>query len=151
MVRERYSLRTKRGRYIKIKQGVLYGVDAPYGFDISFREQPPGEDNRVYTHVWIGNDTFPDLVSELYLFVTWILQYYPKSVYMTAIIHGWQLNDDETEFEGPNLMYEFVVGRKLSMTHIDHVCDWLKDVLAEFIPRMGMIGLFGDLGGNGDG
>ncbi len=146
MIRERYSLKTKRGRYIKIKQGTLYGVGAPYGFDISFQEHPPGGDNRVHTHIWIENDTFPDLISELHLFVTWVFEHYPKKVYMIAMLQGWELNEEETEFEGPFPMYEFVVGRKLSITHIDHVCDWLKDVLVEFIPRMGMIGLFGDLG-----
>lgn len=142
---ERYTLKTKSGRYVKIKQGKLYSIDAPYGFDICFQEQTPGGDGRVHTHIWIGNEDFPDLVSELYLFVTWDLEYYPIKVYMTAMVHGWELNEEETEFEGPNPLYEFVVGRKLSMTHIDHVCDWLKDVLSVFIPRMGMIGLFGGL------
>ena len=145
MTRERYTIKTKSGRYVKVKKGELYGIDGPYGFYINFQEQPPGGEGRVHTHIWIGNDTFPGLIPELYSFVTWDYEWYPKNVSMFAMIYAWELNEDETEFEGPNPIYELVVYRKLSKKHMDHICDWVDDVLSEFIPRMGMDGLFGGL------
>ena len=144
MKRERYVLKSKSGRYVKVRQGEKYFVACRHGFDMTFEEQARDSHGRVHTHVWIGNDDYPELVSEFYLFLTWEYEYYPKGTFMFAMLHGWELNEAETEFEGPFPTYELLVHRKLSRTHVDYLCEWLEEALAEFIPRMGMLGLFGD-------
>lgn len=146
MKRERYTLKGKSGRYVKVRQGEKYFVNCQYGFDMSFEEQPSDSEGRVHTHVWVGNEDYPELVRELYLFLTWVHEYYPKGTFLFAIVHGWELSEDETKFEGPSPFYELVIHRKLSQTHINYLCEWLEDALAEFLPRMGMIGLFGKVG-----
>jgi len=146
MARERYTFKKKGGRRLKIKQGYLYGVGAPYGFYMTFQEHPPGGSGRTHTHVWVDNRTRPDLINELYLYVMREFEFYPKNVETFALLQAWNISEDETEFEGPDLVYEFVINRKLSQTHVTHLEEWLADVLNEFVPRMGMIGLFGDLG-----
>ncbi|GAH88397.1 unnamed protein product, partial [marine sediment metagenome] len=134
MVRERYTMKTVKGGRVKIKQGYLYGVGAPYGFHMAFQEHPPGGSGRTHTHVWIDSETYPDLIGELYSYVMCEFESYPRNVETFALVQAWNVSEDGTEFEGPDLAYELVINRKLSQTHVTHLEEWLTDVLDEFIP-----------------
>jgi len=132
------------GRRAKFRKGELYGVKRPYGFDITCQEQPGRTGGRVHTHVWIENKENPECIVDLYMYITWNFERYPQNTSMFALVRGWALSDDETVFEGPDILYELIIDRKLSKTHIDHLCDWLDDVLYEFLTWRGMVGLFGE-------
>ena len=140
----RYTLKLVSGRRTKVRQGELYGFKGPYGFDITCQEHPARTGGKVHTHVWIDNEEHPGWIADLYLYVTWNFERYPKNTTMFALLRGWSLSEDETVFEGPDIVYELVIDRKLSKTHIDHLFDWLGDVLREFLMWRGMVGLFGE-------
>ena len=115
-----------------------------YGFEVTFQEQVGTHRSPVHTHIWIDNEKNPDIVYDLYDYVAWHGEYYPKRTTLMAYVVGWVLSEDETGFEGPDPVYELVIDRKLSQTHIDHIMGWLAEVLTEFLPRRGMQGLFGE-------
>ncbi len=140
----RYTLKSPSGRRLKIRKGEIYETKNDLGFKISFQEQPARLGGRVHTHVWIECENRPELIPELYLYVTWDYERYPQKTTMFALLRGWFLNDDDTFFEGPENIYELVIDRKLSQTHIDHIHDWLIIVLHGLTMTMGMAGLFGE-------
>lgn len=140
----RYTFKLVGGRRTKIRKGELYGFKGLYGFDITCQEQPAISGGKVHTHVWIENEENPESIVDLYMYVTWNFEVYPKNTSMFALVRGWALSDDETVFEGPDILYELIIDRKLSKTHIDHLFDWLGDVLSEFLIWRGMVGLFGE-------
>lgn len=140
----RYTFKLASGRRVKIRKGELYGIEGPYGFDVTCQEQLASSGGKVHTHVWIENKENPESIVDLYMYVTWNFERYPKNTSMFALVRGWALSDDETVFEGPDVLYELVIDRKLSETHIDHLTDWLGDVLYEFLTWRGMVGLFGE-------
>jgi len=140
----KYTLKLVTGKRTKIKRGELYEFKGLYGFDFSCQEQPASRGGKVHTHVWFENEEHPDWVTDLYMYVTWDYERYPKNTTMFALVRGWELSEDETIFEGPDILYELVIDRKLSKTHINHLFDWLGDVLSGFLVWRGMVGLFGE-------
>jgi len=140
----RYILKLVSGGRTKVRKGELYEFKGPYGFDISCQEQPASGGGKVHTHVWIENEDNPEWVADLYTYIAWNYERYPKNTTMFALVYGWELSEDETQFEGPDILYELVINRKLSKTHINHLFDWLGDVLSEFLLWHGMVGLFGE-------
>lgn len=141
---DRYTLKLVSGGRTKVRKGELYEFKGLYGFDISCQEQPASSGGKVHTHVWIENEDNPEWVADLYMYIARNYERYPKNTIMFALVHGWELSEDETQFEGPDILYELVINRKLSKTHINHLFDWLGDVLSGFLLWRGMDGLFGD-------
>lgn len=140
----RYTFKLIGGSSTKIRKGEIYEFKGLYGFNISCQEQQASSGGKVHTHVWIKNEEHPEWVVDLYLYVAWDFERYPKNTTMFALVHGWALSEDETEFEGPDILYELIIDRKLSNTHINHLFVWLGDVLSDFLLWRGMDGLFGE-------
>jgi len=142
-VRERYTLKLKSGHKVKIRKGETYEVN----FDditLAFQEHPRAVNQRVHTHVWIEAVDDPETTKDCYNYVLWHLERYPRRTTMQALVIGWELDEDEKEFEGPDVLYEIIVERKFSQTLIDDIKVWaleLHDIVTGYVA---MRSLFGD-------
>jgi hypothetical protein len=143
----RYILKLKSGRHIKVRSGEMYTYDGPGDIDIGCQEQVPHRGEKTHTHFWFSCEKNPELIDDLYLFVSWYYEVYPKKTSKMAMVIGWYLSDDETVFNGPDLNYELIVDRKLSQKLIDEVFDWLYGVFFDLVLWRGMKGLFGEVEG----
>jgi hypothetical protein len=147
----RYTLKLKSGRRVRVRTGEMYTYDGPGSIDIGCQEQVPHRGEKTHTHFWFSCEKNPELINDLYLFVTQYYETYPKKVSKMAMVIGWYLSDDETVFNGPDLNYELIVDRKLSQKLIDEVFDWLCGVFFDLVVWRGMKGLFGEGEGEGEG
>ena len=142
-MRERYTLKLKSGHRVKIRKGETYEVN----FDditLAFQEHPRAVNQRVHTHVWVEAVDDTKTTTDLYNYVLWHLERYPRRTTAQALVIGWDLDEEEKEFEGPYVLYELIVERKFSQTLIDDIKFWaleLHDIVTGYVA---MRSLFGD-------
>ncbi len=134
-MRARYTLKLKSGRKVKIRKGEAYEVN----FDdikLSFEEHPRAVNLGVHTHVWVEAIDDPDTTMDIYNYVLWHLQKYPRRTTAQALVIGWELDEEEKEFEGPFVLYELIIKRKFSQTLINDIKFWaleLHDVVTGYV------------------
>ena len=142
-MRERYTLKLKSGHRVKIRKGETYEVN----FDkikLAFEEHPRAVNQRVHTHVWIEAIDDSQTTNDLYNYVLWELATYPRGTTMQALVIGWELDEEEKEFEGPDILYELIVERKISQTLIDDIKVWALEIYDIVTGYVAMRSLFGD-------
>jgi len=142
-VRERYTLRLKSGHRVKIKKGETYEVN----FDdikLSFEEHPPGVNLGVHTHIWVEVIDDPETTRDVYNYVLWDFEKYPRRTTALALVIGWEPDEEEKEWEGPYVLYELVVERKFSQTLINDVKFWALEIYDIVSGHVAMRSLFGD-------
>jgi len=142
-VRERYTLKLRSGHRVKIKKSVAYEVT----FDdvkLSFEEHPSTKNLGVHTHVWVEAIDDPATTQDIYNYVIWHLEKYPRRTTAQALVIGWELDDNEELFEGPYMLYELIVERKLSQTLIDDVKFWALEIFDIVTGYVAMRSLFGE-------
>ena len=138
-------LKSKSGRWLKIRKMELYSFKHNSGFRVEFQEQYAREGGRVHTHIWFYHDEDNQKVADLYQHILFYREMYPIKCVLQCFGIGWQLDDKEEFFEGPEYFYEIVVERKLSKTLMDEIDEWLLLLYIDLMYYWGMIGLFGDL------
>jgi len=142
-VRERYTLRLKSGRKVKIRTGEAYEVN----FDdikLSFEEHPRAVNQGVHTHVWVEAIDDSETTRDIYDYVIWQLERYPRRTTAQALVIGWELDEEEKEFEGPYALYELIVERKFSQTLINEIKFWTLEIYDIVTGYVAMRSLFGD-------
>jgi len=142
-VSERYTLKLKSGHRVKIKKGAAYEVN----FDdvkLAFEEHPAGVNQGVHTHVWIEATDDPDTTMDIYNYVLWQFEKYPRRTRMQALVIGWELDEAEKDFEGPYMLYELIIERKFSQTLIDDIKFWALGLYNIVTGYVAMRSLFGD-------
>jgi len=142
-LRERYTLKLKSGHRVKIRKGETYDVT----FDdirLAFQEHPRAVNQRVHTHVWVEVIEDPDTTADIYNYVLWHLEKYPRRTTMQALVIGWELDEEEKEFEGPYVLYELIVERKFSQTMIDDIRFWALEIYDIVTGYVAMRSLFGE-------
>jgi len=134
-VRERYTLRLKSGHRIKIRKSECYEVN----FDdvrLAFQEHPAEKGGNVHTHVWIEAIDDPDTTRDIYDYVLWHLEKYPRRTTAQALVIGWELDNNEETFEGPYVLHELIIKRKFSQTLINDIKFWalkIYDIVTGYV------------------
>jgi len=142
-VRERYTLKLKSGHRVKIKKSAVYEVN----FDdvkLAFEEHPAVKDGKVHTHVWVEAIDDPDTTMNIYNYVLWQFEKYPRRTKAQALVIGWESDEEEKEFEGPYVLYELIVERKFSQTLIDDIKFWALEIYEIVTGYVAMRSLFGE-------
>jgi len=142
-VRERYKLTLKSGHRIKIRKGHCYEVN----FDnirLAFQEHPSEKGGTVHTHVWVEAIDDPDTTMDLYNYVLWLYNIYPRRTRAQALVIGWEPDEEEKEWEGPYVLYELIVNRKLSQTLINELKFWSLEIYDIVTGYVAMRSLFGE-------
>ena len=142
-MRERYTLKLKSGHKVKIRNGETYEVN----FDditLAFQEHPRAVNQRVHTHVWVEAVDDTKTTTDLYNYVLWHLEKYPRRTTAQALVIGWELDEEKKEFEGPFVLYELIVERKFSQTLIDDIKFWALEIFDIVTGYVAMRSLFGD-------
>ncbi len=142
-MRERYTLKLKSGHTVKIRKGETYEVN----FDdikLSFEEQPPGVNLGVHTHVWIEAINDPDTTRDIYNYVLWDFEKYPRRTKALALVIGWEPDEEDKEWKGPYVLYELIVSRKLSQTMIYDIKFWALEIFDIVTGYVAMRNLFGE-------
>ena len=142
-MRERYTLKLKSGHTVKIRKGETYEVNFD-DISLAFQEHPRAVNQRVHTHVWIEAIDDSETTSDIYNYVLWDLERYPRRTTMQALVIGWELDEEEKEFEGPDVLYELIVERKFSQTLIDDIKFWSLEIYDIVTGYVAMRSLFGD-------
>jgi len=138
---ERYTLKLKSGHTVKIKKGEGYDVFLD-NIRLGFEEHPRGVNQGVHTHVWVEAIDDPDTTMNLYNYVLWHFEKYPRKTKMQALVIGWELDDEE--FEGPFVLYELIVERKFSETMIGDIKFWIQEIYDIVMGHVAMRSLFGE-------
>ncbi len=142
-MKERYTLKLKSGHRVKIRKGEAYEVN----FDdikLSFEEHPRAVNLGVHTHVWVEAIGDPDTTMDIYNYVLWNLEKYPRRTTAQALVIGWELDEEKKEFEGSYVLYELIVERKFSQTLIDDIRFWALAIYDIVTSYVAMLRLFGD-------
>ncbi len=142
-MRERYTLKLKSGHKVKIRKGETYEVNYD-DISLAFQEHPAEHGGKVHTHVWIEAVDDPDTTRDIYDYVIWHLTLYPRRTRAQALVIGWELDEEEKEFEGPYVFYELIVERKFSQTLIDDIKFWALEIYDVVTGYVAMRSLFGD-------
>ena len=142
-MRERYTLKLKSGHTVKIRKNETYEVNLD-DISLAFQEHPRAVNQRVHTHVWIEAIDDSETTSEIYNYVLWELGTYPRRTTMQALVIGWDLDEEEKEFEGPDVLYELIVERKFSQTLINEIKFWALELYDIVTGYVAMRSLFGD-------
>ncbi len=141
-MRERYSLRLKSGHTVKIRTGETYEVNFD-DIQLAFQEHSRAVNQRVHTHVWINAIDDPDTTMDVYNYALWELARYPRRTTAQALVIGWELDEEEKEFDGPQVYYELIVERKFSQTLINDIKFWaleLHDVVTGYVAMRSLFG-----------
>lgn len=142
-MRERYKLTLKSGHRVKIKKGEAYEVN----FDdirLSFEEHPRTVNQGVHTHVWVEAIDDPDTTRDIYNYVLWHLEKYPRRTTAQALVIGWEPDEEEKEWEGPYALYELIIKRKFSQTLINDIKFWALEIYDIVSGYVAMRSLFGE-------
>ena len=142
-MRERYTLKLKSGHTVKIRKNETYEVNLD-DISLAFQEHPRAVNQRVHTHVWIEVIDDSETTSDVYNYVLWELATYPRRTTMQALVIGWELNEDENEFDGPDVLYELIVERKFSQTLINDIKFWALELYDIVTGYVAMRSLFGE-------
>ena len=142
-MRERYTLKLKSGHTVKIRKNETYEVNLD-DISLAFQEHPRAVNQRVHTHVWIEAIDDSETTSEIYNYVLWELATYPRRTTMQALVIGWELDEEEKEFEGPAVLYELIVERKFSQTLIEDIKFWALELYDIVTGYVAMRSLFGE-------
>ncbi len=142
-MRERYTLKLKSGHRVKIRKGETYEVNCDK-IQLAFEEHPRAVNQRVHTHVWIEAKDDSETTSDIYNFVLWEFEKYPRRTTMQALVIGWELDDEEKEFEGPYPFYELIVERKISQALINDIKFWALELYDIVTGYVAMRSLFGE-------
>ena len=142
-MRERYTLRLESGHRVKIKKNEIYDLNLD-DIKLTFQEQPRAVNQRVHTHIWIEAIDDPDTTRDLYDYVLWDFEKYPRRTTMQALVIGWELDEEEKEFEGPFVLYELIVERKFSQTMINDIKFWALEIYDVVKGHVAMRCLFGE-------
>jgi len=142
-VRERYTLKLKSGHKVKIRQNETYYVNLG-DLKLTFQEQPWSTNQGVHTHIWIEAIDDVDTTRDIYDYVLWHLEKYPRKTSMQALVIGWELNEEENEFDGPDVLYEIIVDRKFSQTMINDITFWAQEIYDIVMGHVSMRSLFGE-------
>lgn len=140
---ERYTLKLKSGHRVKIKKGAAYEVNYD-NVRLAFEEHPAGVNQGVHTHVWIEAIDDPDTTMNIYNYVIWQLETYPRRTKAQALVIGWELDEEKKEFEGPYMLYELIIERKFSQTLIDDIKFWALAIYDIVMGYVSMRSLFGE-------
>lgn len=140
---ERYTLKLKSGHRVKIKKGEGYDVILD-DIRLGFEEHPRGVNQGVHTHVWVEAINDSSTTRDIYNYVIWHLEKYPRRTTMQALVIGWELDEEEKEFEGPFVLYELIIERKLSQTLIDDIKFWALEIYKVVTGHVAMRSLFGE-------
>ena len=133
----------KSGHKVKIKKGAVYEVN----FDdmkLTFEEHPAHKNGKVHTHVWIETIDDPDTTMDIYNYVLWHFEKYPRRTTAQALVIGWEMDGKEKEFEGPFVLYELIVYRKFSKTLIEDIKVWALEIYHIVKDHVSMRSLFGE-------
>jgi len=142
-MRERYTLQLKTGHRVKIRKGECYEVN----FDdirLAFQEHPAEHGGKVHTHVWIEAIDDPDTTRDIYDYVLWHLEKYPRRTRAQALVIGWESDEEKKEFEGPFVFYELVINRKFSQTMIEDIKFWALEIYQIVKYHVAIRSLFGE-------
>jgi len=142
-VRERYRLTLKSGHRVKIKKGVTYDVNLG-DINLGFEEHRRAVNLGVHTHVWIEAIDDPDTTRDIYNYVLWHLEKYPRRTTAQALVMGWELDNNKELFDGPYVLYELIVERKLSQTLINDIKFWALEIYDVVTGYVAMRSLFGE-------
>ena len=142
-MREQYTLRLESGHRVKIKKGELYSIDLG-SLRLDFQEHPAHKNMNVHTHIWLDVVDDPDTTRDIYDYVLWHLEKYPRRTTMQALVIGWELDEEEKEFEGPYVLYELIVERKFSQTMINDIKFWALEIYDVVMGYVAMRCLFGE-------
>ena len=142
-MRERYTLKLKSGHTVKIRKNETYEVNLD-DISLAFQEHPRAVNQRVHTHVWIEVIDDSETTSDVYNYVLWELATYPRRTTMQALVIGWELDEEEKEFEGPYVFYELIVERKFSQTLIEDIKFWALELYDIVTGYVAMRSLFGE-------
>ena len=142
-MRERYTLKLKSGHTVKIRKNETYEVNLD-DISLAFQEHPRAVNQRVHTHVWIEAIDDPDTTNDIFNYVIWELATYPRRTIAQALVIGWELNEEEKEFDGPQVYYELIVERKFSQTLIEDIKFWTIELHHIVTGYVAMRSLFGD-------
>jgi len=140
---ERYTLKLKSGHRVKIKKGETYCVNLN-DIELMFQEQSGSRNQGVHTHVWVEAIDDPDTTMDIYHYVLWQYEKYPRKTSMQALVMGWELNEEEKEFEGPQVLYELIIDRKFSQTMINDITFWSEEIYDIVMGHVAMRSLFGE-------
>lgn len=142
-MREKYTLKLDSGHIVKIRKGEVYGfnVDA---LRLDFQEHPAAKYHGVHTHIWLEVVDDPDTTKDIYEYVLWHLERYPQKTTMQALVIAWELDEDEKEFEGPIVLYELIVNRKISKTLFAEIRFWALEIYDVVIGHVSIRSLFGE-------
>ncbi len=142
-MRERYTLGLASGHRVKIKKGDAYEVT----FDdvkLSFEEHPRTKNLGVHTHVWVEVIDDPETTRDIYNYVLWQLEKYPRKTTALALVVGWEPDEEKKEWEGPYVLYELIIKRKFSQTLINDIKFWALEIYDIVSGYVAMRSLFGD-------
>ena len=142
-MRERYKLTLKSGHRVKIRKGETYSVNFD-DIQFSFEEHPTGVNLGVHTHVWVEVIDDPETTTDIYNYVLWDFEKYPRRTMAQALVIGWEPDEEEKEWEGPYVLYELVVERKLSQTLINDIKFWALEIFGIVKGYVAMRSLFGE-------
>ncbi len=142
-MKERYTLKLKSGHRVKIRPDETYEVNFE-DIGLAFEEHPRAVNQRVHTHVWVEAKDDADTTSDLYNYVIWELARYPRRTIAQALVIGWELDEEEKEFEGPQVYYELIVERKFSQTLINEIKFWALAIYDVVTGHVATRSLFGD-------
>ncbi len=142
-MRERYTLQLKSGHTVKIRTGETYEVDFD-DIQLAFQEHSRAVNQRVHTHVWIEIIDDTETTTDLYNYVLWELATYPRRTTMQALVIGWELDEEEKDFEGPDVLYELIVERKFSQAMIEDIKFWALEIYDIVTGYVAMRSLFGE-------
>ena len=141
-MRERYTLRTKSGHKVKIRKGECYEVNYD-NVRLAFQEHPAEKCGKVHTHVWVEAIDDPDTTRDIYNYVLWQFEKYPRRAKAQALVIAWESNEEEKEFKGPYVLYELVIDRKFSQTMIEDIKFWalgLYDIVTGYVAMRSLFG-----------
>ena len=142
-VKERYTLKLKSGHKVKIRTGETYEVNYD-DISLAFQEHSRAVNQRVHTHIWIEAIDDSETTSDIFNYVLWEIAIYPRRTIAQALVIGWELDEEEKEFEGPYVFYELIVERKFSQTLIDDIKVWSLEIYDVVTGYVAMRSLFGD-------
>jgi len=142
-VSKRYTLKLKSGHRTKIVKGHCYEVNFN-NIRLAFQEHPSEKGGTVHTHVWVEAINDPDTTTDIYNYVLWQLAKYPRRTRAQALVIGWEPDEEDKEWEGPYVLYELIVSRKLSQTLINEIKVWALEIYDVVSGYVAMRSLFGD-------
>ena len=143
MSSKRFMLKSKSGRWVKVRKMELYSFQHNSGFRVDFQEQHARTGGNVHTHIWFYHDKDDQKVADLYHHILFYRELYPNKCTLQCFGLAWELDEDNEVFEGPQAFYEIVIDRKLSKTLMDEIDEWLVLLYIDLIDYWGMTGLFG--------